>query len=386
MRRLTGAVLGAGLLLTGCSTTVQGTPVVDQSAVPKPDVGSFSTSPRQVGPLTDVQAVAAEGYRMIATIPLAPDIDPAIRYNGKITTGPLSSSTKSTFGEGVFIALTGAEVAAYTSASDKDPGASTSDPGKTIVMGVYRMKDEAAAKAAVAAPALLAPEKGVTNDDGPRKTPVTVPGHGEAKAFTKKWTSSTSVTAVRAHGRFVLAAYTSGPVELVQKFFDQQIKGLEGFEPTPTEKFASLPKDHDNLLTYTVAASSSRDVALPARAALGEQTDIAASKKNFDEAGVDYVARGASYVYRARDEAGADLLADRFIAETRGFRKGATESKVKGVPGGRCLTYPSYDGAKTTETYCVVPVGRYLAELGDTQQAKVEQALGASYLILQGAK
>ncbi|MGV7807508.1 DUF7373 family lipoprotein, partial [Mycobacterium kansasii] len=59
---------------------------------------------------------------------------------------------------------------------------------------------------------------------------------------------------------------------------------------------------------------------------------------------------------------------------------------VRGVPGGRCRAFPQYTGSKDKRTYCVVPVGRYLAEVSDMQEARAKQAIGASYLILQQAK
>lgn len=385
LRKSLGA-MGVALLLAGCSTTVPGSPQADPSAMPRPDTGSFATAPRTVSPMTDVQAAAAEGYRMVEIIPMPPDIDPAIRYDGRFSVGKLTS-IKGTFGAGADTALQDHEVGAYVSATAKNPGDSATKPGTSLIMGVMRMKDDAAATAAVANPAFLGAEEKVV-DTEPDKEPVSIPGYSGAKAYSKNWTSQNTVstTALVASGRYVLLTYTTAGVDAVKKFFDAQIKALDGFQPTPVDKFSTLSKDRDGLLRYTLQSTSTRDVVLPARAAVVNQTDITGSVKNFADAGVDLVARASNQVYRAKDAAGARLLADRFLAEVKGFNAGSVESTVKGVPGGTCLTYPSYKGSKTTQTYCIAPVGRYLVELGDTQQNRAEQALGASYLILKDAK
>lgn len=379
-------VLSGALLLVGCSTTVPGTAVMDPSAAPRPVTGNFATVPRTVAPITDAQATAAEGYRMVETIPLPPDVDPTIRYGGRITAG--RPSVKSAIGDGVGTVLEGQEVGAYISATSKNPGASSSEPSKTLLMGVFRMKDAAAADAAVANPAILAAEKPTFSDSEPAKVKVIIPGYADATAYTKNWTTinTVSTVAVLARGQFVMAIYSTAGIGSVAKFLDLQIKALNGFKPTPVDRFKSLPKDRDDMLRYTLPVTGNRDVTLPARAAVVNQNDITGSVKNFADAGVDLEARAGNQVYRTKDAAGATLLAGRFTDETKGFYTGATESKVTGVPGGRCLNYPAYQGAKATTTYCVVPVGRYLAEVSDSQDARAKQGLGAAYLILQSAK
>lgn len=385
MLRKTVIVVGAALLLGGCATTVPGTPVADPSGVPKPETGSYGTTPRTVAPMSDTQARAAEGFRMVETIPLPPDIDPAIRYGGRFTVGRPSLS--SSFGDGVGTALAGMEVGAYVSAGSKKPGSSAKGNGTQLLMGFVRMKDEAAATAAVADPAILAADKPQFGEAGPAKETASIPGHSSAKAFTKNWTAIKTVatTAVMAKGRYVLVAYSTAGIPAIAKYFDKQVTALDTFTPTPVDKFDTLGKDRD-VLRYTVASSGTRDSVLPSRAAVVNQTDITGSVKNFADAGVDLVARADNQVYRAKDADGAALLADRFLTEMSGFYPGTKTSTVKGVPGGRCQTRADYEGSKATTTYCVVPVGRYLSEVSGSQQNKVEQALGASYLLLREAK
>lgn len=381
-------VVTAVLLLAGCSTTVTGTPVADPSGVPRPDTGSYATEPRAVGPMTEKVQAAAEGFRMVEIIPLAPDIDGAVRYGGTPGVGRLSGIIGSTFGDGVSKALEGLEVGAYTSAGDRAPGSDATVMGRSLIMGVFRFKDDAAARAAVDNPALFVADKAIGSDKPTPKVAVTVPGYTDAKAYSETTSSTKTMVGLVANGRYVLASWTSGPVEWIKKFFDLQIPALKSFVPTPVDKFFTLTRDHDDLLKYTIAEQSATvfQATLPARTLLPAQTDISAAKQDLADTGVDYIANAGNTVYRAKDAAGAKTLGDRSIAETQAMRKGSTESTVRGVPGARCLNSPTYPGSKDTRTYCTVPVGRYLAEVTDRQEARAKQAIGASYLILQSAK
>ncbi|NMD55477.1 MULTISPECIES: hypothetical protein [Tsukamurella] len=388
MLRRSLSVAGAALLLAGCSTTVPGSPVADPSGVPKPDTGSYATAPRQIAPMTEKVQIAAEGFRMMEIIPLATEIDGAVRYGRTPGVGRMSPVVKSVYGEGVGVALADHEVGVYTSTSDRAPGSDAAGLGNNLVLGLFRFKDEAAARAAAASPAVLAEDKSSGSAAPTPKQTVEVPRYAAAKAYSKTYGGSKSIVGVLASGRFVLAAYTRGPVEQIAKFFDLQLAALKGFVPTPADKFSTLTRDHDDLLQYTLAEESPTvyQATFKARAIINAQTDVAAAVKDFADAGVDYIANAGNTVTRARDAAGATLLAGRFIDQTRSMHAGATETSVRGVPGGRCLTYPTYTSSKDTRTYCVVPVGRYLAEVTDGQDARAKQAIGASYLILQQAK
>ena len=385
MLRKSLCAVGAALLLAGCSTTVPGSPVADPSGVPRPDTGSYATAPRKIEPMTEKVQIAAEAFRMMAIIPLATEVDGAIRFGKAPAVGQMPKIVESVYGAGVGTALADHEVGVYTSASDKAPGSDSSSLGNNLVMGLFRFKDDAAARSAVANPAILEADKGSSGSE-PKET-VSVPGYADAKAYSKTYTGSKSVVGVLASGRFVLAAYTRGSVDQIKKFFDLQLPALKTFQPTPVDKFSTLTRDHDDLLQYTLAEASATvfQGTFPARTLIGAQTDITAALKDFEDAGMDYMANAGNTVYRTRDAAGAKLLADRFITETKDQRKNATESAVGGVPGGRCLSYPQYTGAKDKRTYCIVPVGRYLAEVSDTQETRAKQALGASYLILRQA-
>lgn len=393
MLRKSLAVVGAAVLLAGCSTTVPGSPVADPSGVPKPDTGSYPTTPRTIAPASEKMATALEGFRMAEIIPLAPDVEPKLRYGKSPGVGKLTTATvKSIFGEGLQTVVGDHEVAAYTSATEKVPGSDPLGRSNDLIMGLFRFKDDGAARAAAANPAFMTGEKDFDGKVVP-KTQIAVPGYADAKAFTKTTTFSdgskwVSTVGVLASGRYLLAGWTSGPVEQVQKFFDLQVKSLQGFVPTPVEKFGTLPRDPDGLLRYTLPEQSRTiyEATWNTRTAAAWSTDITAAQQYFADAGVDYVSNAANTIYRARDAVGADLMRDRLAAETKKFHEGTTESTVTGVPGGRCVTYPTYKGSKDTRTYCVASSGRFTAEVTDSQDARAKQAISASYLILQQAK
>ncbi|GAA4392107.1 DUF7373 family lipoprotein [Tsukamurella soli] len=92
---------------------------------------------------------------------------------------------------------------------------------------------------------------------------------------------------------------------------------------------------------------------------------------------------GASNAYRTRDAAGASLLAGRFATEQAQDVPGGSAWSVDGVPNSRC--YTGKDSDSDPVAYCVVPVGRYVAEYTSPQPTKTKQAVSAAYLILRAA-
>ncbi|MCS3778764.1 DUF7373 family lipoprotein [Tsukamurella ocularis] len=379
--------LGAAVLLAGCSTTVPGTPVADPSGVPKPDTGSYATAPRQLGSMTEKMQIAAEAFRMVEIIPLASEVDPALRYGGRPSVGRIGTTVKSTFGDGVGVAVTDMEVGAYISADDKAPG-SDATSSRSLITGVFRFKDESAARAAAANPVILSPDKGFASDAPTPKKPETIPGYSEATGYSKTIGDSSSRVGVLASGRYVIVAWTNSSVDLIKKYFDLQVKSLVGFVPTPVDKFSTLPRKDEDLLRLTLVEQSPTvfETTYSPRGFAAFAADTTGAVGDFEATGVDRIANAGNVVYRARDAAGASKLADAFVAENTRFYPTSTSFTVRGVPGGRCLSYPQYTGSKDKRTYCVVPVGRYLAEVSDMQETRAKQALGASYLILRQAK
>lgn len=392
MKVRAGLLVGLVALVAGCSTTVPGTPVADPSAAPKPQTGSFATTARTIGDTTQADRVALEGYRMAEAVPYLYEIDPALHFRGDVNAGTGKSgpaSVKNMFGDAADKAIGGVvEVAAQVSADDTQQGSSYDSTKKTrsISVGVFRTASEAAAAGAVNS-SLMAPEKDVLGKDVPKKVAVPIPGYAGAIAYTQAYEySSPPTSAFLAYKQYVIAVYGSFSADQVRTYFDKQTRSLDGFTPTPLDKI-TLKLDDSGIARLTLPPSSGTGGhSLPAREAVLNQTDVSRSVKTFADAGVDVIGSGGSTVYRARDDKGAQHVADEFIAETKGAYPSAETEQVKGAPGASCLTYPTYQGSKTTKTYCLVPVGRYLAEFSSSQRNQAIQAIGAQYLILKDQK
>lgn len=389
---MAAAVLAACTVVAGCSTTVAGTPVADPSAVPKPETGSYATTARTIGAPSQADGVSLEGYRMVAAMPYIYDIDPALHFQGDVSVGSGKTGTgsvKDIFGEAADKAIGSVEVAAIVSAGDQQQGAKY-DPkvkDRRVSIAVLRTASAAAAASAVDS-SLMAPEKDVFGKDEPAKVALPIPGYDKAIAYTQSYESiGSSNVAYLAYKQYVIGVYGDFSADQIRTYFDKQTKELDGFTPTPLDKVTSLKLDESGLATLTLAPSKgSGGYSLPTRQAVLRQTDVSRSVKTFADAGVDAVGFGGSTVYRARDAAGAQHVADEFIAETKGAYAGAESERVTGVPGSTCLTYATYQGSKDKRTYCVAPVGRYLAEVDSTQHDQATQAIGAAYLILAAQK
>ncbi|WP_019202079.1 hypothetical protein [Tsukamurella sp. 1534] len=392
--RLPVAILAGCLALTGCSATVAGTPVVDPAAAPKPETGSYPTAPRTIGVVTQEEGLVLEGNRMAEVIPMVHEVEPAFHLRGRMTSGAPTvgdASVKRIFGDAANRAIgSSAEVQVVMGAGEEPPGAKPdfSVDWRGVSVAVIRMPDEEAAARAVGAD-LLAGEKDSSGKDSPKKLPAAIPGHERAVAYTQDFGQGLRppTVAYLAHKRYVIGVYGDFSVEQIRTVFDRTTVGLDGFSPTSLGTLGRLRPDPEGVTRLTLAPER-RDTgySVPVRIGVLTQTDVSRSVKTFADAGVDVIGVGGSTVYRARDESGARHVADEFVAETKAAYKDVETETVKGVPGATCLTFRENEFAKTKNTYCVAPVGRYLGEFTSAQRVQAIQAIGAQYLILQSQK
>lgn len=390
MRKFTTGLAGM-LLVAGCSTTVPGTPIADPSAVPKPETGSYSTSPRDVGQANTALGLVLEGRRMAETAPLISSIDPAIRYGGSFQAGTLidgPAKVRSILGDVAGDALQDREVGFFAGATERKPGVrSTAQPNaRSVTVGLIRMPSPAAAAGAVS-PKLLDkdPDAGATM---PAKTSVKVPGYSAAVAFSQRSSTASITAAYLAYKQFVAVVYGDFSPEQIQKHFDAQIKGLESFTPTSLSTVTTLPIDEPGIARYTLSPPTgdpTRTGSIPVRVALMSQSDSVSSQKLFAENGIDAMGQGGSGVYRAKDAAAAARVRDAFAAETKGFYTDNQPIAVKGVPGAVCITAAQYVGSSNKVYWCVVSAGRYVSEFAARQEQQLVQGIGAIYLMLKDA-
>ncbi|GAA4387801.1 hypothetical protein GCM10023147_12730 [Tsukamurella soli] len=383
----TVAVLGTiGALLAGCGTTVTGTGIADPSSLAAMlDTGAYAKTKRVIESPTAAQGRLLELRRMLEVMPLASDSDPSIKYSNSVDSVS-TDSLRLAYGSGIGTALSGMQFGVAVDARAQLPSRSSVTGGE-FVTTLVRMASDSDAASAVASPQVMAADEPLFGTASPPKVPtdVGVPG---AKAYTQTFSDSPPATiALLAHGRFVIAVYARRVRDgAVRSFLQQQVKALDGFTPTPDDELASLPADKDGIAALTLAPSritvNTYGWSTP-RGLLASMTDMTTGQKDFDDAGVDLIGLGANNVYRARDAAGAKLLADRYIAESKQYYPGGTVFTVQGVPDSSC--YP-LETALVTLYYCVVPVGRYLSEFSGPQRDDAQQATAAAYLILEGEK
>lgn len=393
-RTVFAAGLAGCLLITGCSATVAGSPVADPSAVPKPETGSFATTARTIsGTVSEDLGAMLEGYRMVETVPFLYRIDPALHFQGHVAAGSSKGggiALKNTFGDAAAKAFGDAiEVGVTVSAESKPQGTKydPKDQARSVTVAALRTASPDVASAAVSSD-LLAAEKDFSGKDTPEKKRISIPGHSDAIGYTQTWEYSGTVTiAFLSHKQYVLGVYGDFSAEQIRTYFDEQIKGLDGFTPTPVDKLTTLKADEPGVARLTLAPSKGDGgYSRTARQAVMGQTDVARSVTTFAAAGVDVMGSGGSTVYRAKDADGAKHVYDEFLAETKEAYPKAQVESVKGAPGAVCLTYSTYEGSTSKRTYCMVATGRYLAEFTATQRNQAVQGIGAQYLILAAEK
>jgi hypothetical protein len=140
-----------------------------------------------------------------------------------------------------------------------------------------------------------------------------------------------------------------------------------------------LPLDPTGLLARTLPiapkeATLVQRTVYERQGALHFQADPVASTATFDRAGMDLLARAKTLVYQARDNAGAQLMSDAFVAETAAGA--APAEAVPGLPGSRCLALQG--GGH----FCYAVADRYLIEVNTMQLADAQQRVSAQYVML----
>ncbi|UFS95476.1 DUF7373 family lipoprotein [Nocardia huaxiensis] len=399
MRHTTGVLAAlstaALLVITGCGSSEPespaAAPVIDVSTL---DVGGYSTQPREIQKTVFDRARFTEGQRLSSVIPLPMEIDP--RFT--IQSDPMSSyqvfaflavgngmggSTKDIDSEGTgFIA--GFRSSAHT---DPDIGIAT-----TMTNSVMLFQDE---KSATEAAKTFADARLSQKTDGQR---VSIDKYPAAIA---QWTpGKPDLEAFIASGRYVIYSYvkdfakdklktTDLPAmqNLIAKSIETIQPRLSAFQPTPYDQLGDIALDHDGMLGRTLQKPQEEkklDAAglYDATGALHLSTDPAHDKELFTEAGVDWVAKYAGLVYRAKDSESAQrIFADRSVIP-RIYRRA---DSPQNLPGSACREYRG-DSSLTSRFHCVVTYDRYAAEVWSGQLVDAQQRISAQYAMLANAR
>ncbi|MFC9435176.1 hypothetical protein [Nocardia sp. NPDC057030] len=388
--------LAAGLVVLTVGTAGCGSdsppppPAVDVSQL---DVGSYATAPREIGKPGFDRARLSEGQRMGNFVPLPTDVDPrfTVQIISDISTTRGFIETLSSLGlsDDSFRATTPGFIAGFSSTAytERDLLIATSLENTVLLFA----DQQAATRAADALTQAFATEKGFSE-------PVNIGKYPDAHAIWKPGTQELYSfqasgqyvihTAIRDEAKKVLDTVDlPAMVALVEKSIDTVGARLREFRPTPPDKLTDTPLDHDGMLGRALPRPNEDGWRNPPglydRAGAPHLSrDPAQDKKLFDEAGVDWMAYNAGYLYRARDRKGAQLIRDSHGALSKLYRP---IDPPRNLPDARCREFRPKD-ALVPRFHCAVSFDRYTAEVTSDQLIDVYQRISAQYAILTRAK
>ncbi|MFF3224913.1 hypothetical protein ACFYV7_19130 [Nocardia suismassiliense] len=388
--------LAAGLVVlsvgaAGCgSDSPQPARVVDISQL---DVGSYSTTPREIGKPGFDRARLSEGQRLASFVPLPMDVDPRFTVQSGAgthnTVGFIETLYAMEFSADSFRAIapgfiTGVYSLGY---SDSDTLIAT-----TLTNTVLLFADQQAATLAAAGLAQAVATKKELNE------PVGIGKHPDAQAFWKPGTQE--LYTFQASGQYVIYTETRdrakiqlettdlpAMIALTEKSLDTVGTRLREFRPTPPDKLTDVPLDHDGMLGRSLTRPKEDDWSNPPglfdrNGALHLINDPVREKKLFEEAGVDWLANSAGYLYRARNQRGAQLIRDSHGALSKIYRR---VDSPKYLPDARCREFRAKNSL-ILRFHCVASYERYTAEVWSDQLIDVHQRISAQYALLAKAK
>ncbi|MFI6432882.1 hypothetical protein [Rhodococcus oryzae] len=407
------AVLCAGMLLAGCSSTSDGEPTaksggdgttaaaVDPAAL---DTGSYPTSPApEFSRATTDNIVEVEGQRL-AEFTVAPfEINPEL-VSGKMPTMVMRSGKNL----GAVIGNAAGDIASnntmlygyVSTAATNTPN--VTDSSRSVVNAVMRFNNpEDAAKTARELQTQL-----TTVDDGAGiATAETIDVLPNTLVSTRENSfqagPEVSVNALTPHGDYLLYTWAKAPAaqkewtaKAVAKAVSLQGSLIDKFPAQPTKeqnggKSAEFPMvDQNKVLIYAIPEEDAQaklgdDLAVYGpRGMAHRSTNPPLTYKVLSETGSEHNAVAKTAVYRAKDDAGAQKIAEEFTNDltSQGF---TTAPSPQGLPGATCVTM---DTAQGTSDYCMVVNGRYVGEASGLDNKKdVDQQISAQYLILEKA-
>ncbi|MGZ9825309.1 DUF7373 family lipoprotein [Tsukamurella ocularis] len=394
MGRRHGWAVGAALVaaLTGCTTSIPGTPVADTSAEVRLDTGGYPTSPRQVPTRTGADVRVQPSFELGEYLIVPPDLQAGFDDGAKTAVPSLPSvvAIAADLGEKQALILAhdryvGGAISANQRAAE--PGVAEPPRMTTYLLRYQTTKavDEVSAKIK-ALPRTTAEAKGL-------------PGRPESFEAPAVSDGSAPVWYI-PRGDYLLGVAFKGipraeAESLANRWVDRQIPKLAELKLTADEML-SMPADRDGILSYTIpGVETIEDVQFelgymrPRTWAQLVVTKWADSIALMERAGVDLVGSGATKVFRARDAASARYYADAERQTSSSYvNTYTTTAAPAGVPGARCGTgKTTANGTERAYYTCNVVVGRYYAQTGSVstiQQA--HQQISAQYLILQSAK
>lgn len=338
----------------------------------------FPTKPRRISEFaeSDDDAARHEGRRLAEWVVVPTHVGPEY-YNLVEPTGPIGDDDD----------LQGVLPVAVDAAAVTDRGfltgfssARESDDNNVLAIAVLVFDDAKGAEAAAIAMAKPTyATQGWSSSD--------VPG-----AIGEIWGDEADEeqggTGVLAQDRFVILVQSQHFGELIDleplmvRALKQQRVLLKGYSPKPRADLAKVPLDPDGLMARTLPYTDDSDLqwqgVYSPDAHVHNSIDPMYSTKWLDNAGVDLVAEGRATVYRTADNDAAEGLAD-FFAE---WVSGGDLEPVDGAQvGDRVQCYADEDWHYG---YCIVVVGRFVAEYWSDDRLEMAHSITAQAALLAG--
>lgn len=382
---LPSLIVASAALLAACGTTVTGQPTTAPSStgtstseapvtVPAGlDTGTFPITAQPLPAPTTEAAWVVEGNRMgdDALIQVN-EVDPRLIMGGAIMRSyPVLSGNdlveRVPDATATAFAANSMRVGMTTTRGDK-----LDSPTVAVRIGLYRFDDPQTALKAledVRRATTAQPRVAITGTDNVLA--------GEFKPGT--------VDTYRTEGPFVINISGTGPTTdegaaLVAKAYQAELPKLKAFQPTATDRVATLPTDVDAIVSRTLPLDGTESTPLllvghyGLNGVLHRIADIS-KDADYRNAGIDLVGQRGNVVYRTRDATAATALAAGLNGRNQQI------SGIPQLPSVTCGTHRT-----TNYTWCYVPVGRYLSTVSDRTEATAKQKAAAQFTVLATTK
>ncbi|NEW28628.1 DUF7373 family lipoprotein [Nocardia cyriacigeorgica] len=397
--RLCVAILALGIsttLISGCGESDAndaGAGGVDTAQLVP---GNYPTTPRTGDELaTPSSGMNREAARLAEHVPLIMDIDNRLVYSQNIQGRRYTPLQPPTHREDVSVVenfnavVPGLVVGWGTGAQRRQE----SGLGENVSLRVLRFQtpDQAKHAQSVLPDAFL--------KKYPEYKPLDIPSYSAARSFASPYGSVSTWHIRDAYLIYVHSTSGLNPakdprpaVDMAKKVLDKQIELLNGYQPTAVDEIPALPADIDGLFARTLPVDEAADEGLaeddvvgvyPVEAGihLSERFDL--DQQAFDDAGVDLISRGDSWVFRAKDDdAAARLLAAQLSQVDWQYKP---TSSPPGMPDAKCFEKNEDDPFVTYSLMaptCYFTIGRHVAIVEADQIQALHQKAAAQYLLL----
>jgi len=389
-------LLAGGLVLllaaAGCGSGASDAAGGEAVDVSKLDTGGYSTSPVTLPKPTLEQARLSEGQRLASYLPLPMDIDPRLKY--------AVGAPQSTFGftdEGAGTGLVsdnlGSDAPGFIAGFGSD-GQSDQDIqiALTLHYSVLIFSDNQSAAAGAKKLGGIQSSRRTANQ------PVTLDGHSDTQAF---WLPTTdTLESFTPSGNFVLyisivdfavqqvgLSDLSELTALAMKTIAAVPPALKNFRPVSVDHLTSTDADHDGLIGHSLFQAAGPDAGgtigiYNQHGALLISTDPVIDRDLYAQTGTDWVVMNVGRLYRTRDPAAANSLANALSTVYRFYQE---SESPKNLPEARCIERK--DGVVDVSNgvprfHCIVAYNRYVAEVWSEQIIDVHQRISAQYALL----